>query len=398
VSRSVLVVSPYRVEYGPPQTLEHVCRALVDAGYDPVCAVSPGAHLTEELRALGPRVREVAGLETFPRTLNALRLSAFFNRHISAARTLQQVAVEEDADAVYSISEATFAGGLAAKRLEIPSIVHVIGMSIRSPRWSGNLYVRFLDRLTDQFIGCSSAVAEMLDDYGVDDEKVTVVHNGIDVAAIEATAGATSPVAHPGPRVGIVAAYDPRKGHELFVEAAALVARRHRDARFFVVGGILGGQADSVAFERRVAGLIRSHGLEQRFERPGFVPAPEVYAWIRAMDVVVVPSRTEAFAHALLEAMVCGKPIVATGIEGNLDAFVHGHSGLYAAPRPEALADAVAALIEDPEGAATLGRNALARASDYFDLGVTLPAIGHVVRNVLGAASQPRSELTPAAA
>ena len=52
------------------------------------------------------------------------------------------------------------------------------------------------------------------------------------------------------------------------------------------------------------------------------------------MDVVVVPSRTEAGgpSFALLEAMFCGRAIVATALEGNLDAFVDGVSGRYLAP------------------------------------------------------------------
>jgi glycosyltransferase involved in cell wall biosynthesis len=385
MSDTILVVSPYKAEYGPPQTLEHVCRALAAAGKRPVCVVPPGAHITEELRRLDPPIRVLEGLSTFPRTLNPLRLARFFGDHVAAAHRINEIAVEEDAQGIYSISEAVFAGSLAARQLDLASIVHVIGMSIRSPRWGGSVYVRFLSRLTDQFLGCSAAVAEMLAGYGVNDERITVVHNGISVAAVEASAELAPPTAHRGLRVGMVAAYDPRKGHELFVDAAALVAREHPDARFYLIGGVLEGQPESVAFERRVEELVRRAGLGDRVERTGFVPRPDVYAWIRAMDVVVVPSRTEAFAHALLEAMACERPVVATGIEGNLDAFVHGDSGLYVEPRPDALARGVSSLLSDPERRAAMGAAAHDRVRMLFDLGVTLPAIGHTVAYLLDA-------------
>jgi glycosyltransferase involved in cell wall biosynthesis len=378
---AILIVSPYRVEYGPPQTLEHVSRAVLQAGYRPVCVVPPGAHITSELERLGPSIHVLDGLATFPRTLNVFRLATFFSRHLRATHRLERIAAAEGVRAVFSISEATFAGSLAARRLGIPSIVHVIGMSIRSPRVIGEVYVRFLAGLTDLFIACSAAVAYMLTDFGVTDDRVAVVHNGIDVGAIEAANGLPPAVEHDGPRVGVVAAYDPRKGHELFVEAAALVARDHPDARFYLIGGVLEGHAESVAFERRVETLIERLGLTGRVERTGFVPAPDVYRWIRDMDVVVVPSRTEAFAHALPEAMVCRRAVVATRIEGNLDAFADGHSGVYVERDATSLAAAVDALLRDPDRRRALGDAAHERAAAYFDLDVMFSGIAYAVRH-----------------
>ena len=306
----IIVVSPYRVEYGPPQTLEHVCRAAVGAGYDPICVVPPRARITPGLQELGVEIRVLEGLGTFPRTMNLARLFGFFRRHAGAAREIERIGRESSALAVYSTSEAIFAGGLAARRLGVPSIVHVIGMSIQSPRWGAHIYIRLLARTADQFIASSSAVAEMLSRFGIDDDAITVVHNGIDTAAVVDAPAGPSPVDGSGPKIGMVAAYDPRQGHELFVDASAVVARSHPDARFFLIGGVLDGQPESHAFEQRVIEHIAELGLTNAFVRPGFVPAPLVYDWIHAMDIVVVPSKTEAFAHALLEAMVPGQSLV----------------------------------------------------------------------------------------
>jgi glycosyltransferase involved in cell wall biosynthesis len=375
----VAIVSPYRIEYGPPQTLGHVARALADAGITPFCIVPEGARRSPDLDRSGAEVRVLEGLSTVPRTLNPGRIGAFLKHHIAVSHEIEAIAKAEEADAIYAISEATFAGGLAARRLGVPSIVHVIGMSIQSPRIGAHAYVRLLDRLTDQFIACSAAVAEMLIHFGTPDEKVTVVHNGIPVADILATENLPSPITGSHPRIGMLAAYDPRKGHELFVKASAIIADRYSDARFYLIGGVLGEQPDSVAFENHIVGLIRELGLEEKVERPGYIPAPEVYSWIRALDVMVVPSKTEAFAHALPEAMLCKVPVVATAIEGNLDAFVNGHSGLYADSTPDSIADCVISLLEDPERSARMADAAQRRARLLFDLDVTLPALGAAV-------------------
>lgn len=377
----IVVVSPYRMEYGPPQTLGHVVRALSSAGFRPIAAVPPGARLHPDVGGSGAETRVVDNLGTVPRTFNVARLGGFFSQHLEAAARIEDLARSVDAAAIYSISEATFAGGLAARRAGIPSIVHVIGMSIQSPRVAAHVYVRLLSHVTDRFIACSSAVAEMLLAHGVEDEIVSVVHNGIDVETIEGTDGASAAADYPGPKIGMVAAYDPRKGHELFVDAAAQIAESVPDARFYIIGGVLGGHAESVAFEHRVQRLIAEHGLTERFESPGYVPAPEVYRWTRAMDVVVVPSRTEAFAHALLEAMACGKPVVATALEGNLDAFIDDHSGIFVERNPTAVAAAVQRVLTDEDLAGRLGANAREHVR-LFDLSVTLPALAEVVTGV----------------
>jgi glycosyltransferase involved in cell wall biosynthesis len=376
---TVAIVSPYRIEYGPSEVLGHVVRALAAAQIMPLCIVPEEARRSPDLERSEARVIVLDGLATVPRTWNAARLGVFLNRHMQVADELRAIAADERVAAVYSISEATFAGGIAARRLGIPSIVHVIGMSIQSPRLGGHVYVNLLNRLTDQFIACSSAVAEMLSGFGTPDDKITVVHNGISVEEIAATEEAPTPITGSHPRIGMIAAYDPRKGHELFVDAAAIIARRFPSARFFLIGGVLGNQAQSPAFEHRIERLIAARGLEAKVERPGYIPPPEIYTWIRGLDLVIVPSKTEAFAHALLEAMLCRVPVVATAIEGNLDAFVDGHSGLYAAPTPTSVAQCAISLLEDPARSAAIAEAGHRRARLLFDLEVTLPALGAAI-------------------
>lgn len=383
MSGVIVVVSPYAGEYGPPRTLEHVARAVVLAGYEPVCVVRSPAQVTDKLRASGVRVRVVPQLSTFPRTVNPIRMGLFFRQHLSAADVIRKLAREERALAVYSISEAILCGGVAARSLRIPSLVHVIGMSIATPRVTARLYLRLLDSVTSQFVACSSAAADMLSGLGISDEKIVVAHNAIPIALIQSTEGTSVPLIGEGQKIGMIAAYDPRKGHELFVNAAAEIARRFPTARFYIIGGTLPAHLESEAFERSIDALIRSHGLADRFERPGYVPLPEVYTWMRSFDVVVVPSRTEAFAHAVIEAMACGKPVVATAVEGNLDAFIHGESGLYTEERSSAVAAAVCELLADPGEAAAIGARARERAELYFDESVTLPAVADTIVHLI---------------
>jgi glycosyltransferase involved in cell wall biosynthesis len=377
--KSVLVISPYGPQYGPRRTLEHVVRAVALAGFRPVCVVRTHDAISAELSALDPAVRIVESLGTVPRTIDPRRLGRFVRAHRSATAAIASIASTENAAAIYTVSEAVLAGGLAARRTGLPSATHVIGMSIQSPRLLARAYIGLLDRLSSRFVACSTAVAAMLKDNGVSERRIDLVHNAIPLAAVESSASLPAPLPAGGPRIGMVAGYDPRKGHDLFVDAAALVAASHPDARFYIVGGILETQPESAAFERHVAHAIASQGLANALEQVGFVAAPEVYAWMRAMDVVVAPSRTEGFAHTVLEAMACSRPIVATAIEGNLDALVHDASGLLVEPVPEAIAAGIRSLLDDPLRASALGDAAHVRVQAEFDELISIPQLAETI-------------------
>jgi glycosyltransferase involved in cell wall biosynthesis len=381
MTERVLVVSPYRSEYGPGAVLDHVVQALVSGGFEPLCLVPEDAQLPPYIRERGVEVHPISRLSTFPRTLNAMRLGSFFRDHMAAASEIERIASREHAALIYSTSEAIFCGSLAARQMGLPSIVHAIGMSIASPRAAASVYIRLLNQLTDQFICCSSAVAEMFEMNGVDDSKSVVVHNGISVDAVDA-ASARELEGGAG-RIGMVAAYDPRKGHELFLAAAEQVVQEEPLTTFFLIGGVLAGQRESAAFEMRIRDQIARRGLERNVVCTGFIAPPEIYRTMKALDIVVVPSATEAFAHALLEGMACSKPVVATRIEGNLDALVEGESGLYVARDPAELAGALLSLLRERERSKSMGRAGYRRVRQLFDLTATVPPLLHAVETLL---------------
>lgn len=106
--------------------------------------------------------------------------------------------------------------------------------------------------------------------------------------------------------------------------------------------------------------LIVRKGLEERVSMIGYVPDADVPAWLRACDIFVLPSimKTEAFGIVQIEAMSCGKPVVATTIPGSGVSWVNseGVSGVNVTPRDS---DALAAAIQEVRGrAAELGAGA----------------------------------------
>ena len=106
---------------------------------------------------------------------------------------------------------------------------------------------------------------------------------------------------------------------------------------------------------------------------------PHYYA---ACDVFVLPSvtRQEAFGVVLLEAMACGKPVIATNVGGV--SYVVGESGIIVEPRnTEALSSAISKILSDNEFAKKLGGKARARVEDEFNLDLVTEKILKIYRS-----------------
>lgn len=166
-----------------------------------------------------------------------------------------------------------------------------------------------------------------------------------------------------GPLVGILARLVPAKGVDVFLRAAALVAKRFPTAMFVVVGGPQPGFHES--FAAAVTRLPRELGIAERVIMPGHVSNPAT--WMQAMDVVVhAANEPEAFGMVIAEAMALGKPVVASDRGGPREIVTDGVDGLLSHPGDsDALAEAIGALVDEPDVARRLGMAARVRARDF---------------------------------
>jgi glycosyltransferase involved in cell wall biosynthesis len=130
--------------------------------------------------------------------------------------------------------------------------------------------------------------------------------------------------------------------------------RAFPDARFELVGG-----GPELSALRAIAGAL---GLEHAVSFLGH--RENVKARLEAADIFVLPSRSEAFPNAVLEAMAAGLPVVASGVGGVLEVVRQGQNGLIVPPGdPAELASAVCRLMADPPFAHGLGDAARAEVA-----------------------------------
>jgi glycosyltransferase involved in cell wall biosynthesis len=193
-------------------------------------------------------------------------------------------------------------------------------------------------------VATSSSVREELHGtYRVPRQKVTAIHPRVaeEACAVEeCIQDLRSVLADPDQAVVLyVGRLCPSKGLDILLEAMRQVGEHHPEAKLIVAGdGPLRGQLRKQAEDLEVPALFTGH-LEGR----------ALAATYRCADVVVVPGRYEPTGMSALEAVACGRPLVASDV-GCLREVVPDNAALRVpAGEPPAMAQAIRRILDDPE-------------------------------------------------
>ncbi|MEV6025999.1 glycosyltransferase [Streptomyces sp. NPDC052036] len=204
---------------------------------------------------------------------------------------------------------------------------------------------------------CRDEVAE-LGRMGIPRDRISVVPYGVDTAVFTPH----GPAAAPGTachRLLQLGSLGPHRGTALSIAALALLPT----AELVVVGGPPADRLDGDPEVRRLRRAAADAGVADRVRFTGGVPGHEVPALLRGADVVVCPTDHEPFGIVALEAMACGRPVVATAVGGRLDTVADPSTGRLIPPGdPDALARAVGELLAGPEAREACGAAGRRRA------------------------------------
>ncbi len=342
---------------GGERHLADLSHALTDLGHEVYAASVPGSPLWSELSFLpngrtlalsrGNYVKNLTGLAAF------VRAQGIEIIHAHAARDYHLVAL--------------------AVRLA-PRARLVLTRHVLFPLRRIN---RPLLRSAGRVIAVSQAVAESLRRNGViESSKITVVHNGIDTDRFDGSIARSGelPVV-----VGTVGHLAPIKGHDIFLRAAALISAHRPEVRFVVIGEDKSPQMDH---RRSLESLIVELGLNEIVTMPGW--RDDMPAVLSSFTLFVSAARSEPFGLAIVEAMAAGLPVIATASEGAMEIIEEGFSGkLVPVDDPEALAQAINYLLDNPLERSRLGRNALLASRERFSLARMARDTEQVYREVL---------------
>jgi glycosyltransferase involved in cell wall biosynthesis len=165
--------------------------------------------------------------------------------------------------------------------------------------------------------------------------------------------------------IGMVARVDQQKDYETLAKAARRLRDAGVQARFLIVGGYSVEPVQRKHFEQ-VKRWLAENGVADQFTFTDL--RSDVPRLVQAMDTVVLSTHYEGLPLVLLEAMVLGKPVIATDVDGVPEVVSHGQTGLlFPHADDEMLAQHLIALTRDRSRAAELGRNAQSLVASRFN-------------------------------
>jgi glycosyltransferase involved in cell wall biosynthesis len=346
---SVVGVDPELGFAGGETQVLALTLALAGGGNRAELICDPAGHLWERATAAGVKchplhIRNAVDLPAGVRLRAILKRERYDVVHFHTSR---------------AHSMAPFARGFAR------ALVVTRRMDSRPNRWfAPYLY----NRAVDGVVAISSGVADSLAAAGVERERVTVIHSGVDCERFrpptsEERAGARSALGISAGEflISAVGALEARKGHRYLIEAIGKLAAGGNPVK---VKCLIAGQGSIYEILRREIALVRS---ADRIKLIGKIDDPRELLW--ASDVFAMPSLKEGLGVAALEAMASGLPIVASDVGGLREVIEHDRTGIIVPPEnPAAIGSAIGRLMESAELRAQMGAAARARVVENYSM------------------------------
>lgn len=286
---------------------------------------------------------------------------------LGCVRRLSGLLREERVDLIHAHQYTPFFYATAARvtRVRLPVMFTEHGRHQPDyPRRKRMIYNRAVLRRADRVIGVGQTVRQaLITNEGITAPRVSVIYNGIDLAAFETNTADRAAVRR---EIGVepddfvvaqVARLDYLKDHATAVRAIVRVAGQNKHARLVLVGdGPLRGEIEEQIAGAGVGEFIRMLGLRR-----------DVGRILATADAFLLTSVSEGIPLTVIEAMAAGLPVVSTAVGGVPEVIVDGVTGLLApAGDDQALAQALLALSADQDLRTRLGEAGRRRAREIF--------------------------------
>jgi phosphatidylinositol alpha-mannosyltransferase len=224
--------------------------------------------------------------------------------------------------------------------------------------WLGKLiFRRWLSKLHGK-IAVSEPALEYVNRHLPGDYRI--IPNGIDTEHFRFDGPARKEFTDGKINILFVGRLERRKGLGYLLNACAEMKRSFPNFRLIVVG-------PGTVLRHRYEKLVGDMSLTNNVVFTGFVPSAELPSYYRSADIFCAPATGgESFGIVLLEAMACGKPVVATSIKGYASVLANGDEGLLVPPKDdEALAQALLSLLHDKSLRLQMGDKGKIKAEKY---------------------------------
>jgi len=245
--------------------------------------------------------------------------------------------------------------------------------------------MRLLLNLSDRIVAPSRSFrADVCGLFPKLQDKTVTIHNSVDLAELKLSSHHAETDCYK-PYILCIAMHNEKKGLDVLLRAFAQLQDTEGPLNLVLVGdGPLRGQLEKLSV---------SLGISEKVQFLGRRGRDRVKQLLHACTVFVLPSRSEPFGIAIIEAMACEKPVISTKVGGIPEIIEHGRNGILIEPDdPKALTEALIMLIKDPELRFRLARNGYATVHKQFSSRNTGSAYEAVFTQFLQRKNTPHSQ------
>ena len=363
---------------------ERLARLLTSAGYEVRVFCPTGGLLPSEKRTLHSNGVTVTRFGTRKRADDTL---------VDWFDLILEEHTRDPFDVLhaYFLTQAGFVATLAGRYLNIPSVVSIRGNDVDRAAFDPSRFSHTMFALQNANVVTANAKESIRKAKAFFDREIILIPNGVDadhfkpmetnevlanslglqrnvilseaknlrhvvrdssVAEFTLSANEGLPQSDTIPTIGFVGELREKKGLKTLLSAYAQVNKRQSTA-LLIVGEVRHGE------DRQTFDEMRASDPESRIIVTGYISPNDLPSYYSLMDVFVHPSLHDGMPNAILEAMACGKAVIATPVGGTKDIVENGKNGMLVNVNDaNMLAEKILALLDDREKRESLGKSA----------------------------------------
>jgi glycosyltransferase involved in cell wall biosynthesis len=288
---------------------------------------------------------------------------------------------QESVDLVHAHEfDANVQGALVAGISGIPLVATVHGKNYFYEKLRRRFAYRWVSRHATMVAVSQDLKQFIIEKVGVSPDRIKVIYNGVDhlpssepseVDQLRRELG----ISVNDRIVGVIGNLYPVKGHQYLIDGIPAILKQCPDTSF-----VFAGRGE---LEVRLKDQVRQLGLDNRVYFIGL--RQDIPRILSMLNVFALPSLSEGLSMAILEAMIAGKPVVASHVGGNPELVVDQETGFLVPPRNStALASRLITLLTNRDQAAAMGQKAKQRAEERFSLTAMVRAYENLYEQCVG--------------
>lgn len=365
----VLDIIPSEAFGGPPLDSLRIGKRLIKDGFDTTVALPMGDKKARDiLNNAGILCVQVKFFRRLPNPSNVVGILRWVTYFFPSTMTLFRLIKKEHIDIVHVDGILCLQGALAAKLARKKLVWRLIMKVLPGP--IEHLLFPLLYLWPERILVTSETMSKFyLGQNARLIAKTTVLCNPVD-----------SKEFFPGEKlkeymqefniresdkvIGTVGNISPQKGYEYFLVAAKTIKEAFPNSKFLIVGEKVGTREK---YFQKLQGLVTAFDLRDDVVFAGF--RSDVPRILNLLDVFVLSSINEGTPNSILEAMSCGKPVVATRVGGVSELVIDQETGILIRPKDtQSLANEVINLLNNPDRAKEMGIKGRERVVEFFDI------------------------------